>query len=121
MGVHSKETPPLDVWMDGDCTLCQTSQRWCELRDSAHRFRFIDFRQTADNELPVTRKHHEGSMWVRDGDGTLLEGFAAWRRIMAELPRWKWLARLASLPPFTLLGPPLYRMIAGNRHRLPLD
>jgi len=54
-------------------------------------------------------------MWVRDGQGNLLEGFVAWRRIMSELPRWRWLARLASLPPLSLIGPALYRMIAANR------
>jgi len=57
-------------------------------------------------------------MWIRDREGTLLEGFAAWRRIMAEIPGWRWLAGLTSLPPFNLIGPPLYGLIAAHRHRL---
>jgi hypothetical protein len=57
-------------------------------------------------------------MWVRHDDGALLAGFAAWRRVMSELPRWRWLARLAAAPPFNLIGPPLYRLIAANRNRL---
>ncbi len=105
----------LDVWMDGDCSLCQRSKAWCEIRDRNGRVRFIDFRAASGNELPMTKDEHQASMWVRDRDGALLDGFAAWRRIMAEIPGWKWLARLASLPPFSLMGPPLYRLIAANR------
>jgi hypothetical protein len=76
---------------------------------------FRDFRSAADNELPVSREDLEASMWVRDSAGDVHEGYAAWRRIMAELPRWKWLARVASLPPLTLIGPILYRLLAANR------
>jgi predicted DCC family thiol-disulfide oxidoreductase YuxK len=101
--------------MDGECSLCQKSRAWTETRDWDGRLRFIDFRAGTRDELPLTREDHETSMWVRDREGVLLEGFDAWRRIMAEIPGWRWLARLASLPPFTLIGPPLYRLIAANR------
>jgi predicted DCC family thiol-disulfide oxidoreductase YuxK len=119
VGGHTGETPPLGVWMDGNCGLCQTSQEWCELRDRDGRIRFIDFRDTDEDDLPLTSTDHETSMWVRDNDGTLLEGFAAWRRIMDELPGWRWMGRLASLPPLSLIGPTLYRLVAAHRHRLP--
>lgn len=105
----------LDVWMDGDCNLCQRSKAWCEIRDRNERVRFIDFRAASGNKLPLTHEEHQRSMWVRDGDGVLLDGFAAWQRIMAEIPGWRWLARLSSVPPFALIGPPLYRLIAANR------
>ena len=118
VGDRKNEASPLEVWMDGECSLCQASQKWCELRGSVGRVRFIDFRKTGENDLPVTRSHHERSMWVRDIDGTLHEGFAAWRRIMVELGGWKRLARIASFPPFSLIGPPLYRLIAAHRHSL---
>lgn len=110
----------LDVWMDGNCSLCQRSKAWCETRDRNGRVRFIDFRTASGDELPLTHEEHQTSMWIRDHDGILLEGFAAWRRIMAEIPGWKWLARLGSLPPFTLIGPHLYNLIASNRHNLRL-
>lgn len=108
----------LDVWMDGSCSLCQRSRAWCENRDRDGRVRFIDFRTANQNQLPVTHEEHQTSMWVRDPDGTLLDGYEGWRRIMAEIPGWRWLARLASLPPFTLIGPPVYRLVATHRNRL---
>jgi predicted DCC family thiol-disulfide oxidoreductase YuxK len=109
----------LDVWMDGNCRICQRSQKWCERRDSQGRVQFHDFRVLDDPNIPVARRELEESMWVRDADGLLLSGFAAWQRIMAELPGWRWLAGLSRLPPVSWIGPTLYRLIAKNRHRLP--
>ena len=109
----------LDVWIDGECRVCRLSQRWCERRDPNRRVQFRDFRSVDDADLPVTRRDLDESMWVRDADGLLLSGFAAWQRIMAELPNWRWLAGLSVLPPMSWVGPTLYRLIARNRHRLP--
>lgn len=116
--MNANETPMLEVWMDGECRLCQTSRTWCELRDRNARVRFIDFRGSRDEDLPLPRGDHEKSMLVRDDDGALLAGFAAWRRVMSELPGWRWLARMTARPPFNLIGPPLYRLIAARRNRL---
>ena len=117
MGAPNDDMQPLDVWMDGNCSLCQRSKAWCETRDRNGRVRFIDFRTASGDELPLTQEEHQTSMWIRDRDGALLKGFAAWQRIMAEIPGWGWLAWLTSLPPFTLIGPPLYRLVATHRHR----
>ena len=105
----------LEVWMDGECGMCRSSQRFCEKRDPDGRLRFQDFRVASDADLPLDRNAHETSMWVRDNDGTLLEGFAAWRRIMAELPRWRWLATLSGTAPIRWIGPTLYRLVARFR------
>jgi len=117
----SKGARSLEVWFDGECGLCQKSRSWCELRDDEDRIRFKDFRSAVDSELPVARRDLEASMWVRDRSGRVAEGFAAWREIMSELPGWRWLALLFKVPPMRWLGPPLYRVIAKNRHRLPID
>jgi predicted DCC family thiol-disulfide oxidoreductase YuxK len=105
----------LEVWMDGECVVCRSSQQFCEKRDPEGRLRFHDFRVAADADLPLDRVAHETSMWVRDGNGTLIEGFAAWRRIMAELPRWRWLAALSGIAPIRWIGPSLYRLVAKFR------
>jgi predicted DCC family thiol-disulfide oxidoreductase YuxK len=115
----NREDPQLlEVWMDGDCVLCRKSKAWCELRDPNGKLRFVDFRGRDENELPLALENHQKSMWVRESDGTLSEGFAAWRRILTQIPGWGWLARLTSVPPFSLIGALLYRTIAANRHRL---
>jgi predicted DCC family thiol-disulfide oxidoreductase YuxK len=59
-------------------------------------------------------------MWVRDPSGRLNRGFAAWRRILAELPGWRWLALLSGAPPMRWLGPSIYALVARWRRHLPL-
>ena len=109
------ESRQLEVWIDGECALCLKSRAWCEARDRHRHLSFNDIHSADESGPPVGRLDLESSMWVRDGSGNLVQGFAAWRRIMGVLPRWRWLARLASLPPLTLVGPTLYRLVAANR------
>lgn len=114
--MSAEDAHELEIWMDGDCGLCRASRAWCELRDRRGRLVFRDFRTDDTHHVPLRAEDFESSMWVRDSDGELLEGFDAWRRIMDELPQWKWLARLVSLPPLNVVGQRLYRWIAANRH-----
>jgi predicted DCC family thiol-disulfide oxidoreductase YuxK len=58
-------------------------------------------------------------MHVQTADGEWHIGFFGWIAILRALPRWRWLARLLSLPPLRWLGPAAYRLIAGNRYRIP--
>lgn len=109
----------LEVWYDGQCPLCRASRDWCAVRDPDGRLEFRDISAAPDAELPVPRPAAEASMWVRGADGTPLGGFAGWRRIMAELPRWRWLARVTGAAPIRWLGPPVYRLIARARSSLP--
>ena len=109
----------LEIWMDGWCRLCRRSQSWCERRDPEGRLVFRDFRGVDDAELPLERAAHEGSMWVRADDGTLHRGFAGWLLIMNALPGWRWLGRLAGVPPLVWFGPPVYHLVARIRHMIP--
>jgi predicted DCC family thiol-disulfide oxidoreductase YuxK len=119
MAGTTRNTDQIEVWMDGECSLCQASRSWCEVRDDQGRLQFADFRGEEDDHLPVDRSQLEGSMWIRDADGSLHSGFEAWRLIMAELPGWGWLVWLTGLPPLRWIGPTIYEVIARNRHRLP--
>jgi len=109
----------LEVWYDGQCPLCRASRDWCAARDPEGRLEFRDISTASEAELPVARATAEVSMWVRGADGTLSGGFAGWRRILAELPRWRWLARVAGVPPVRWVGPLAYRLIARARRLLP--
>jgi predicted DCC family thiol-disulfide oxidoreductase YuxK len=109
----------LEVWYDGQCPVCRASRDWCAARDPGGRLEFRDIRAASEFELPVSRAAAEASMWVRGDDGALAEGFAGWRRILAELPGWRWIAWVSGAPPLRWLGPPIYRMVARARGRLP--
>jgi predicted DCC family thiol-disulfide oxidoreductase YuxK len=110
----------LQVWFDGGCALCQRSRSWCETEDDNQRLRFVDYRHVTEGELPVSRHRLEAAMWVRTNEGELFAGFDGWLRILSELPRWRWLARVCGVPPLRWLGPPVYLLVARWRHRLPL-
>jgi predicted DCC family thiol-disulfide oxidoreductase YuxK len=109
----------IEIWYDGACPICRGSRDWCLARDPGSRFVFRDFRAVSDDRLPISRRQAETSMWVRDPGGRLLDGFEGWRRILAELPRWRWLATVTGVPPLRWIGPPIYRLIARLRMRLP--
>lgn len=109
----------LEVWYDGQCPLCRASRDWCAARDPDGRLEFRDVRSATEVELPVSPAAAEASMWVRGADDSLAGGFAGWRRILAELPGWRWLARVSGVPPLRWLGPPAYRVIARARRLLP--
>jgi predicted DCC family thiol-disulfide oxidoreductase YuxK len=111
----------LEIWYDGSCPVCVRSRRWCERRDRDHRLRFRDFRSADDDELPADRERHRATMMARTPEGVLLEGFLAWRRILATLPRWRWLARSAGIAPLAWFGSAIYRVFARHRDRLPVS
>jgi predicted DCC family thiol-disulfide oxidoreductase YuxK len=111
----------IEVFYDGECPLCRRSRSWCEVRDRRALLDFRDIQRCADDELPTTRIELDAAMWVRDSEGGLYRGFEAWRRILAELEGWRWLALLSSAPPLRWLGPPIYAMIARWRRHLPFD
>lgn len=112
--------PPVEVFYDGACPLCQQSRAWTERRAGGERVRFHDFRRLPDDELPVSRGELEGAMWVRSEPEGLLAGFDAWRRILSEVPGWRWLAVVTGIPPLSWIGPAAYRLVARYRHHLPI-
>lgn len=111
---------PLEVWFDGSCGLCRASVAWLRRRDAAGRLTFRDSTSPeAAGHAPVSAPQLATAIWVRRGDGTLAGGFEAIRALLGVLPRWRGLAALLGLPPFRWLGPPVYRLVARHRHRLP--
>ncbi len=111
----------LDVWYDGRCELCRRSRSWSERRDRLDRLRFRDLRTAPEAAWPRPLAELERTMWVCAPGAEPLSGFDGWRRIMAELPGWRWLALLTGLPPLPVIGRWLYDLVARNRHRLPLS
>jgi predicted DCC family thiol-disulfide oxidoreductase YuxK len=111
-----KTDETLEVWYDGSCPICRRSRTWSEAQDRDGRLVFRDFRSTDDERLPTSRAHHESTMLVSTPSGAIVEGYSAWRRILAVLPGWSWLARLTGIPPLSWLGPLGYRLVARMRN-----
>ena len=58
-------------------------------------------------------------MHVQTADGHWHVGFWGWIAILRVLPRLRWAAGILAAPPVRWVGPWFYRMIAGNRYRIP--
>jgi predicted DCC family thiol-disulfide oxidoreductase YuxK len=113
-------TERLIAYTDGRCPFCQWSRQQVERYDGAGAVEFRDYNQPANaRATPYSDEELAAEMHVRAPDGNWYGGFAAWLQVLRALPRWRWLGRLLSWPPFRWVGPGTYRIIAKNRYRAP--
>jgi len=109
-----------DIFLDGTCSFCLWTKQKIEPFDAGHRLRFLDFNDPAvAAQASISRASLRDQMHVRTPEGVWLQGFAAWVAIAGVLPRWAWLARIASHAPIRWIGPALYKMVAQHRHLIP--
>ncbi|MGY4307572.1 putative DCC family thiol-disulfide oxidoreductase YuxK [Bradyrhizobium sp. USDA 4369] len=87
------------VYYDGSCPLCRAEIGYYSRTDEAGALCFVDVSK-ADAAAPDGLSQQEAMQrfHVRAGDGRLLSGAAAFVEVWRRLPRWRWAARLASLP-----------------------
>ncbi|GLH82435.1 thiol-disulfide oxidoreductase [Bradyrhizobium sp. SSBR45G] len=87
------------VYYDGSCPLCRAEIGYYRRTDEAGALCFVDV-STADAAPPdgLTQQEAMQRFHVRAGDGRVLSGAAAFVEVWRLLPRWRWAARVASLP-----------------------
>jgi predicted DCC family thiol-disulfide oxidoreductase YuxK len=99
----------LTVYYDGACPLCRREIAHYRGRAGAERVRFVDLAAAEDREpgrldpgsidlgpgldLAAARARFH----VREADGRLVSGAAAFARLWRRFPGWRWLARLVEL------------------------
>ena len=92
---HSKTM----VYFDGECSLCRSEISVYKRDDRDQALCFVDISEPS--AVPPEGISHECAMkrfHVRAGDGRILSGAAAFVEVWTCLPRWRWAARVASLP-----------------------
>lgn len=72
--------------------------------------RFDQMDSAADWGLTADEAARELHVWQ---DGQVLSGLEAFRALWAEMPRWRWLARLTGLPVVRPIAALLYSRIAA--------
>jgi predicted DCC family thiol-disulfide oxidoreductase YuxK len=114
------ETNKIEVYTDGQCNLCRWMRAHVEPLDRNHRIEWLDYNDPAilQRAAPRTRDDMANEMHTRTADGRWSKGYLAWIEVVRVLPRWKWLAPLMSVWPFTKLGPIFYRELAARRYTL---
>ncbi|GAA5166098.1 DUF393 domain-containing protein [Viridibacterium curvum] len=115
----SPNTAPLTVLYDGDCPLCRREMALYRSLEPRAPLCFVDISDTR-TALPPGRTRAEllARFHLRNPDGELLSGAAAFVALWAALPGWRWLARMAHLPGVEWLLERCYRLFLRLRPRL---
>ncbi len=89
----------MTVYFDGACPLCRAEIGYYQNQNGAEFIEFSDV-SANDSALPdgLTRAQAMARFHVRNADGDLLSGAAAFVHIWRTLPGWRRAARIASLP-----------------------
>jgi len=111
------ETPELTVYYDGGCPICRREIAGYRRVDGAGRIDWIDASSADATALGdgLTAEAALARMHVRDADGRLVHGAAAFARLWASLPRTRWLGRIAGSAPALALLEPAYRVFLKVR------
>jgi len=112
----SSEQHALTVYFDGSCPLCQAEIAHYRKQEGANRICFHDASPSHDQVAPdLTKAEAMGRFHVRQSDGQLLSGAAAFISIWNFLPRWRWAGRIAALPGMTAMLESFYRLFLPIR------
>lgn len=123
MTIRQDETgKDLRIYYDGGCPLCRAEIDHYRRCQGADRLDFVDVGHGAsapDLGAGLDRGAALARFHVRDADGQLVSGAAAFARLWRALPGWRWLGRLVDLRIFGV-RPVLPIAEAAYRLSLPL-
>jgi len=87
------------VYYDGSCPLCSVEIGHYASCQDADRLRFVDVSKSSTPLGPdLTQQDAMRRFHVRRTDGELVSGARGFVELWAQLPRWRWLARVAKWP-----------------------
>lgn len=107
------------VYFDGSCPLCRAEIAHYKRQVGADAISFVDVSAPeADLPAELSREQAMARFHVRDANGDLVSGARAFVSVWRVLPRWRWAARLASIPGVTPLLELGYRLFLPVRPML---
>jgi predicted DCC family thiol-disulfide oxidoreductase YuxK len=105
-----QQEPPLEIYYDGACPLCRREIGHYQRLEACGPVRWVDV-AAADTALPdgVTREGALARFHARLPDGRLVSGAGAFIELWAQMPGWRWLARVLRVPPLPWVAERAYR------------
>jgi predicted DCC family thiol-disulfide oxidoreductase YuxK len=105
---------PTTVYFDGSCPLCRAEISVYQKADESSAIRWCDVSSEA---LPdgFTRDQAMARFHVRNEAGEMMSGARAFIALWLSLPRWRWLGRIASVPPLPFILEGAYRVFLPLR------
>jgi predicted DCC family thiol-disulfide oxidoreductase YuxK len=113
----------IQVYYDGDCPVCSREMDRCRRLEGAEAIDFVDINRDM-SALAADGVSYEAALarlYVRDAQGRLHKGIAAYAALFAELPRYRRLAWLVRLPGVRPLLDRIYVAGARLRRRTPTN
>lgn len=108
---------PLTVYYDGGCPLCRREIAAYRRAQGAERLDWVDVSSASEARLGDDLDHARAlaRMHVRDGDGRLIDGAAAFAALWSCLPRTRRLGQLAGSRVALFVLEPLYELFLKLR------
>lgn len=106
--------PALTVYYDGACPLCSAEIAHYRRQQGADTLCFVNVAEPTACGPDLSHAQALARFHVRDAEGRLLSGAAAFACLWQHMPRWRWLGRVAACPPVLAL------LELGYRAFLPL-
>lgn len=105
------------VYFDGGCPVCSREIAVYRRQPGADGFTWVDVNGCGPAELGpgLSREAALARMHVRDAEGRLYSGAAAFALMWRHMPRLAWLGRLLAMPPFGVLAEGAYRIFLRVR------
>jgi len=105
------------VYFDGACPLCRAEIGYYRNLGSAAVFHDV---HAAGGHLPagVSREQALGRFHVRLASGRIVSGARAFAELWKVTPGWRWLGRIAALPPLVWMLELAYRLFLPVRPAL---
>lgn len=115
-----EQSQRIEVYTDGNCNLCRWMRARVDPLDTNKLIEWLDYNDPTvlQGATPHTRAEMADAMHARTRDGRWARGYFAWIEVIRVLPRWRWLAPVLSLWPFTSIGGIIYRWLAARRYTL---
>ena len=112
----TKSCDGLTVMFDGACPLCRREISLYQSLSPLETVHWMDVSEDHAGMSPAEQGRYMARFHVRQKDGSLLSGAAAFVALWLVMPRWRWLGRLGRLPGVT---PALEWMYRGFLHLRP--
>lgn len=114
----SKQMTCLTVYFDGSCPLCRREIAMYRRLPEASSIDWVDVSAGQELGYALSCEAAMARFHVRDTQGRLFSGAAAFSHLWRVFPGWRWLGWLAAWPPLSWLFELAYRLFLPLRPSL---